>query len=106
MVLGSVFKDGESTAGGCDVSLYGAVRWQPDGALVEAYTVAVGALASGRVRLGDVLDCWAYVDALEAELVDRGVIRDPVASAVSLVTRDGTVMNAGPDIRCGSGGTV
>jgi hypothetical protein len=57
---------------------YGAVRWQPDGALIEAYEVAVGALASGRVHLGDVLECWRFVEALESELEDRGVISDPV----------------------------
>jgi hypothetical protein len=87
----------------CD---YGAVRWQPTSVLLEAYLAVGDALRRDRVRVGDILECAAYVDALETELSDRAVIRDPVASAVSLVTRDGAVMNAGPDIRCGSGGTV
>jgi len=69
----------------CD---YGAVRWQPTSVLVEAYAAVGDALKRDRVRLGDVLECWRYVDALETELTDRGVIRDPVAAAVSLVADD------------------
>ena len=66
---------------------YGAVRWQPTSVLVEAYAAVGDALRRDRVRLGDVLECWRYVDALEAELTERGVIRDPVTPAVCLMSR-------------------
>jgi hypothetical protein len=72
------------------MSLYGAVRWQPTSVLVEAYNAVGDALRGDRVRVGDVLECWRYVDALESELADRGVLRDPMTSALSLVARNVT----------------
>jgi len=74
---------------------YGEMRWQPTGALVEAYAAVGDALRNDRVRVGDVLECWRYVDALENELSDRGVIRDPVASAVSGMADGGRFCHAG-----------
>jgi len=63
------------------VAFYGELRWQPDRSLLEAYGAVVEALRGDRVGLGDVLEAWRYVDALEAELVDRGLVSDPAKQA-------------------------
>mgnify|MGYP005806274279 CR=1 FL=1 len=67
------------------MGMYGAVRWQPTKVLTEAYSTAVEAMCEGRVIGRDALDCLAYLQALEAELVDRGVIDDPVRRLVASV---------------------
>jgi hypothetical protein len=60
------------------MSEHAEVAWQSTSALADAYMAVADALRSGRVRLGDMLEAWRFAEAVEGELVARGVIDDTV----------------------------
>jgi hypothetical protein len=53
---------------------FDAVKWQTDGALVEALTSALDCLEAGRVWGSGLLDCLDFVDVIAAELRYRGLL--------------------------------
>jgi hypothetical protein len=76
LLVGDIHVDGGSA-----VSEYAEVAWQSTSALADAYVAVADALQSGRVRLGDMLRAWRYLECLESELEARGVIEHTIGGA-------------------------